>query len=96
MRLLGEDITVLAGHGFDEKGPYLLINDISKAAQYRFSVRNRAFTLKQLPERYCVGRFDLLTHQKSVCPLQVAAFGAGQHVSCLQRSNGIQPIFLLR
>ena len=114
MRLLGEDITVLAGHGFDEKGPYLLINDISKAAQYRFSVRNRTFTLKQLPERYCVGRFDLLTHQKSVCPLQlhlqrthallvrvsfaseVAAFGAGQHVSCLQRSNGIQPIFLLR
>ena len=92
MRLLGEDITVLAGHGFDEKGPYLLINDISKAAQYRFSVRNRAFTLKQLPERYCVGRFDLLTHQKS----EVAAFGAGQHVSCLQRSNGIQPIFLLR
>ena len=71
MRLLGEDITVLAGHGFDEKGPYLLINDISKAAQYRFSVRSRAFTLKQLPERYCVGRFDLLTHQKSVCPLQV-------------------------
>ena len=33
MRLLGEDITVLAGHGFDEKGPYLLINDISKAAK---------------------------------------------------------------
>ena len=23
MRFLGEDITVLAGHGFDEKGPYL-------------------------------------------------------------------------
>lgn len=42
MRFLGEDITVLAGHGFDEKGPYLLINDMSKATQHRFSVRGRA------------------------------------------------------
>lgn len=82
MRLLGEDITVLAGHGFDEKGPYLLINDISKAAQYRFSVRSRAFTLKQLPERYCVGRFDLLTHQKSVCPLQVKLLPSEQDNMC--------------
>lgn len=30
MRLLGEDITVLAGHGFDEKGPYLLINEAKR------------------------------------------------------------------
>ena len=31
MRLLGEDITVLAGHGFDEKGPYLSHQRYSKA-----------------------------------------------------------------
>lgn len=71
MRFLGKDTTVLAGHGFDEKGPYLLINDIEKEAQHRFSVRNKTFTMKRLPERYCVGRFDLLTHRKSVCPLRV-------------------------
>jgi hypothetical protein len=95
MRLLGEDITVLAGHGFDEKGPYLLINDISKAAQYRFSVRNRAFTLKQLPERYCVGRFDLLTHQKSVCPLQVKLLPSEQDNMCpaCREATGFNPSF---
>lgn len=32
MRFLSEDTTVLAGYGFDEKGPYLLINDVEKAA----------------------------------------------------------------
>lgn len=95
MRLLGEDITVLAGHGFDEKGPYLLINDISKAAQYRFSVRSRAFTLKQLPERYCVGRFDLLTHQKSVCPLQVKLLPLEQDNMCpaCREATGFNPSF---
>lgn len=95
MRLLGEDITVLAGHGFDEKGPYLLINDISKAAQYRFSVRNRTFTLKQPPERYCVGRFDLLTHQKSVCPLQVKLLPSEQDNMCpaCREATGFNPSF---
>ena len=95
MRFLGEDITVLAGHGFDEKGPYLLINDMSKATQHRFSVRGRAFTLKRLPERYCVGRFNLLTHQKSVCPLQVKLLPSEQDDMCpaCREATGFNPSF---
>lgn len=95
MRFLSEDTTVLAGYGFDEKGPYLLINDVEKAAQYRFSVRNRTFTMKRLPERYCVGRFDLLTHRKSVCPLRVELLPSEKDGMCpaCKEATGFNPSF---
>lgn len=95
MRFLGKDTTVLAGHGFDEKGPYLLISDIEKEAQHRFSVRNKTFTMKRLPERYCVGRFDLLTHRKSVCPLRVELLPSEKDGMCpaCKEATGFNPSF---
>ena len=62
---------VLAGHGFDDAGPYLLLNDMTDGTQDRIPVRGRTFSLRKLPRRRCVGRFDLLTHERSVCPLDV-------------------------
>ena len=94
-RFHGTHTTVLAGHGFDETGPYLLINDIDEATQHRFSVRRRTFTLKQLPQRYCVGRFDLLTHRKSVCPLSIELLPTEKDYMCpaCREATGFNPSF---
>lgn len=94
-RFHGTHTTVLAGHGFDETGPYLLINDIDEATQHRFSVRRRTFTLKQLPQRYCVGRFDLLTHRKSVCPLSIELLPTEKDDMCpaCREATGFNPSF---
>lgn len=94
-RFHGTHTTVLAGHGFDEAGPYLLINDIDEATQHRFSVRGRTFTLKQLPQRYCVGRFDLLTHRKSVCPLSIELLPTEKDDMCpaCREATGFNPSF---
>ena len=94
-RFHGTHTTVLAGHGFDEAGPYLLINDIDEATQHRFSVRRRTFTLKQLPQRYCVGRFDLLTHRKSVCPLSIELLPTEKDDMCpaCREATGFNPSF---
>lgn len=87
--------TVLAGHGFDDAGPYLLINDIDDATQHRFSVRGKTFTLKQLPARFCVGRFDLLTHRKSVCPLKIKLLPTEKDDMCpaCKEATGFNPSF---
>ena len=87
--------TVLAGHGFDDAGPYLLMNDIDNATQHRFSVRGKTFTLKQLPARFCVGRFDLLTHQKSVCPLKIELLPTEKDDMCpaCKEATGFNPSF---
>ena len=94
-RFHGTHTTLLAGHGFDEAGPYLLINDIDEATQHRFSVRGRTFTLKQLPQRYCVGRFDLLTHRKSVCPLSIELLPTEKDDMCpaCREATGFNPSF---
>lgn len=94
-RFHGTHTTVLAGHGFDEEGPYLLINDIDEATQHRFSVRGRTFTLRQLPQRYCVGRFDLLTHRKSVCPLSIELLPTEKDDMCpaCKEATGFNPSF---
>ena len=94
-RFHGTHTTVLAGHGFDEAGPYLLINDIDEATQHRFPVRGRTFTLKQLPQRYCVGRFDLLTHRKSVCPLSIELLPTEKDDMCpaCREATGFNPSF---
>ena len=64
---------VLAGHGFAESGPYLLINDVERETQQRFFVRGETFSLRRRPTRRCVGRFDLESHEKTVCPPQRGA-----------------------
>ena len=50
--------------------------------------------MKRLPERYCVGRFDLLTHRKSVCPLVGGcSIGERRHVPLARRQTGFNPSF---
>lgn len=86
---------VLAGHGFDEEGPYLKINDMTQREQVRFYVRGKTFTLKRLPTRRCVGRFDLATGVSSVCPLDVELLPDSKDDMCpaCQEVTGFNPSF---
>ncbi len=86
---------VLAGRGYDEAGPYLLINDANEGMQLRFPVRGRVFSLRRLPRRRCIGRFDLETHERSVCPLGVELLPDAKDAMCpaCQEATGFNPSF---
>ena len=80
--LLGGHTAVLAGHGFDESGPYLLVNYADAGIQHRFSVLGRTFSLRRLPRRRCVGRFNLESLAKSTCPLNVELLPDAKDTMC--------------
>ena len=86
---------VLAGHGCDEDGPYLLVNDRVRNVQVRVSVRGRTFSLRRLPVRRCVGRHDLETHAKMPCPLDVELPPGSKVTVCpaCQEATGFNPSF---
>ena len=87
--------TVLAGHGFAESGPYLLINDVEQGEQHRFPVLGKTFSLRRLPTRRCVGRFDLASYTKEVCPLNVELLPDAKDTMCpaCQEATGFNPSF---
>ena len=92
----GGHVTVLAGHGFDEElGPYLTINDMDAGTVNRFPVRGRTFSLRCLPRRRCIGRFDLATSEKSVCPLNVELLPDSKETMCPAciEATGFNPSF---
>lgn len=86
---------VLAGHGFAESGPYLLINDIDRGTQQRFAVLGETFSLRRRPTRRCVGRFDLASYEKAVCPLNVELLPDAKDTMCpaCQEATGFNPSF---
>ena len=95
-RFINGRTTVLAGHGFDDAtGPYLLVNDVDAREQHRFAVRGRTFSLRRLPRRRCVGRFDLATYEKSCCPLNVELLPDAKETMCPAciEATGFNPSF---
>lgn len=86
---------VLAGHGFDEAGPYLTFNDVEACAQERYHLRGKTFTLKRCAARYCVGRFDLFTFEKSACPLKIELLPTEKDDMCpaCREATGFNPSF---
>ena len=96
MARFGEDRTiVLAGIGFDDDGPYLLLNDLDKAAQTRFSVLGKTFSLQRLPRRRCTGSFDLATNKRQVCPMALELPGDSKELMCpaCREATGFNPAF---
>lgn len=88
---------VLAGHGFSADGPFLTINDVDAATVNYVPVLGRTFSLRRLPRRRCIGRFDLQTYEKSVCPLNVELLGDSKEPMCPAcfEATGFNPSFYL-
>jgi hypothetical protein len=90
------DETLLAGHGCDEQGPFLLLDPIGKELGPRRLVRVRGavFTFTCCEERHCVGRHDLDTGRSVPCP-QRAALSVAAHEQCMDCfvATGFNPAF---
>lgn len=86
---------VLAGHGFDDAGPYLTINDVDAGVVNRFPVLGKTFSLRRLARRRCIGCFDLETYEKSVCPLNVELLPDAKETMCpaCTEATGFNPSF---
>ncbi len=86
---------VMAGHGCDERGPFLLLNDRALGRQVRFDVRGKTFSLKRASTRRCIGRHDLETHEKTPCPLDVELPLDSRETACpaCQKATGFNPSF---
>ena len=55
-------ITTLAGYGFSADGPYLTVNNLDEGTVNYVPILGRTFSLRRLPRRHCIGRFDLQTY----------------------------------
>lgn len=86
---------VLAGFGFADDGPHLVLNDIDESKRYLFPVLGRTFSLKRLPKRYCTGPFDLKTFEARCCPNKVELLPDMKETQCPAciEETGFNPSF---
>ena len=72
-----------------------MINDVEQGEQHRFPVLGKTFSLRRLPTRRCVGRFDLASYTKEVCPLNVELLPDAKDTMCpaCQEATGFNPSF---
>jgi uncharacterized protein DUF2797 len=61
---------LLSGYGCEERGPYLVLDDLNGASwqRDRVFVRGETFTLSRGEQRHCTGRHDLDTGRGMPCP----------------------------
>lgn len=94
--LIETDFGLLAGHGCNEGGPYLVIDQMDTAPWQRHYVapRHCTFTLEAALDRHCTGRHDLLTGESSPCPLQRALTASEpEQCSACFVATGFNPAF---
>lgn len=86
---------VLAGFGFADDGPHLVLNDIDESKRYLFPVLGRTFSLKRLPKRYCTGPLDLKTFEARCCPNKVELLPDMKETQCPAciEETGFNPSF---
>ena len=93
--LFGTDTVILAGYGFSTDGPYLTVNDLADSTVQYVPVLGRTFSLRRLPKRHCIGRFDLHTYEKSTCPLNAELLPDSKEDMCPAciEATGFNPSF---
>jgi hypothetical protein len=87
--------TLLAGHGCDARGPYLVIDDLDRAPWERqiLFVREQTFTITRCEERHCVGRHDLETGRGATCPARASLGTSYEQCSECFTATGFNPAF---
>ena len=86
---------VLAGYGCGEQGPYLVIDDLSRAPWQRqvIFIRDRVLTFSRRDERHCSGRHDLETGRSIPCPDQVRLGSVHEQCGACFAATGFNPAF---
>lgn len=95
MKYLDGHVTVLAGYGFSDRGPYLRFNDVDAQTQHIVPVVGKTLSLVRQSRRFCTGRFDLRTFQREVCPLKVELLPTEKDEMCpaCREATGFNPSF---
>ena len=90
-----DEILVLAGHGYDEQGPYLLINHLHAKTQELFHVWNKTFSLTKSPRRFCTGWFDFSDNTTHACDNEQELMSDAKFSDCpiCQEKTGFNPAF---
>ncbi len=93
--LFGTDTVILSGYGFSADGPYLTVNDLADGTVQYVPILGRTFSLRRLPKRHCIGRFDLHTYEKSACPLNAKLLPDSKDDMCPAciEATGFNPSF---
>ena len=93
--LFANHSVILAGYGFSADGPYLTVNDLTEGTVNYVPILGRTFSLRKLPRRHCIGRFDLETYEKSVYPLDVELLPDSKEDMCPAciEATGFNPSF---
>ncbi|HVZ33517.1 MAG TPA: DUF2797 domain-containing protein, partial [Polyangiaceae bacterium] len=90
------DRAVLAGYGCDERGGYLIVDELEEQAWRRqwLRLKSSRFTLQALSGRYCTGRHDLKSGRSQPCP-ERAELGPPPYEQCNEcfRATGFNPAF---
>lgn len=68
-RFMPDKTLVFSGLGYSAEGPYLQVNDLEGKVQMRLPVLGRTFSMRVLPQRYCIGAFDLKTYESRACEM---------------------------
>jgi hypothetical protein len=87
---------LLAGHGHHgERGPYLVLDDLSAVSWQRqlIFVREQTFTITRCEERHCVGRHDLETGHSTPCPQRASLDASYEQCSDCFVATGFNPAF---
>lgn len=94
--MLSTDTGLLAGHGFDDEGPYLSVDERANAPWQRIRVRllGEPLSLHTTGQRYCTGRHDLAASRAQPCPLE-RAMPDSTYTQCAEcmRATGFNPAF---
>ncbi len=94
-RFFPDATLVFSGLGYDVEGPYLQVNNLEAQKQMRLPVLGRTFTFRRLPQRYCVGPFDLKTYESASCPLMAELPDGHPDDMCpaCRQETGFNPAF---
>lgn len=87
---------LLAGYGCDERGPYLVLDQLDHEPRARalYYVRGQTFTLERQSERHCTGRHELASGRSVPCPERVRLREGGyEQCSPCFGATGFNPAF---
>lgn len=89
-------LTLLSGYGFDEeRGPYLVLDELSdgRTVRRRVTVRGTPLSLRATAQRRCTGSFDLRSYESEPCPAQAVVGGDLESCYACFRRTGFNPSF---
>ncbi|MGI6045780.1 MAG: DUF2797 domain-containing protein [Eggerthellaceae bacterium] len=85
---------VFSGYGYKDE-PFLRVNDLDAQEIIYYQPLGKTFSLKKLEPRYCIGRYDLDTHLRSLCPLEIELPSDSKENICpaCMEATGFNPSF---